>query len=176
MQLGLLIPRTLPTILFLSITILQTVVNSTVIAILLNAFEKNSSVLSAINARDEGSILPIYLALFILAHLFQLIFSLDGLANKNMIMIFGLISFNTLFFINSIIQITEINAASLVTGTDLHIIIWILPAMILVTEGVYLATVWSIYKEFGWQIYKKIGADRSVKRMYLWYQVSIVDL
>lgn len=87
-------------------------------------------------------------------------------------MIFSLLAFNTLFFIYSIIQITEINAASLVTGNALHIVIWFIPGMIAVTELVYLSTVWSIYQSFGWIIYKKIGADRGVKKMYLWYQVS----
>lgn len=43
--------------------------------------------------------------------------------------------------------------------------------MIAATEIVYLSTFWAIYREFGWTIYKRIGADRSIKTSFMWYQV-----
>lgn len=46
-----LIPRTFPTIIFLSITFIEMIVDSTIVAVLLNTYLKNTSVLSAINAR-----------------------------------------------------------------------------------------------------------------------------
>ena len=41
---------------------------------------------------------------------------------------------------------------------------------------VYLATFFPLYREFGWSIYKRIGADRGVKKMYMWFQVFICIL
>lgn len=176
MNLKLLIPRTWPTILFLSITIVQTIVDSTIIAILINSFEKNTTVLNALTARDENSILPVYLGLFILAHLFQFVLAVDAIAMRNMIQVLALLLFNTLFIVYSIIQITEINNSGSINGTALHVLVWFIPGMIVITEIVYLSTFWSIYKAFGWEIYKKIGADRSHKRMYLWYQIYVCIL
>lgn len=48
--------------------------------------------------------------------------------------------------------------------------------MIGITEIIYLGTFFALYREFGWSIYKRIGADRSVKKMYMWFQVFICVL
>lgn len=48
--------------------------------------------------------------------------------------------------------------------------------MIGITEVVYLGTFFPLYREFGWSIYKRIGADRGVKKMYMWFQVFICIL
>lgn len=44
--------------------------------------------------------------------------------------------------------------------------------MIAITEIAYLFLFMPLYREFGWSAYKKIGADRQLKRVYKWYQVS----
>ena len=93
-------------------SLVETIVDVVIVTILLNSFE--SSFVKTILARDEQSVLPVYLSLFILAHVFQFILSWDALAQKNTIQIVGLIIFNTLFLIYAIIQIIEIR--SLVTG------------------------------------------------------------
>jgi len=49
-------------------------------------------------------------------------------------------------------------------------------SMISLTELVYLACLWPIWREFGWQIFKTLGADRRVKRSYAWFQVLICVL
>lgn len=46
-----LIPKTYPTIIFLSITFIEMIVDSSIVAVLLNTYLKNTSVLSAVNAR-----------------------------------------------------------------------------------------------------------------------------
>lgn len=48
--------------------------------------------------------------------------------------------------------------------------------MISLTELVYLACLWPIWREFGWQIFKTLGADRRVKKSYAWFQVLICVL
>ena len=42
--------------------------------------------------------------------------------------------------------------------------------MVSLTEAVYVATIWHIWRDFGWQVFKRIGADRGIKRAYAWYQ------
>lgn len=92
-------------------------------------------------------------------------------------------------------QIVEIK--SLIVGKALSILIWFIPAyvtanypltpppstdawfllpprrMIGVTECVYLGLYWPIFNEFGWTIYKRIGADRAIKRYFMWYHVFV---
>jgi hypothetical protein len=39
-----------------------------------------------------------------------------------------------------------------------------------IAEIFYCVLSYNIFREFGWTIWKKIGADRRVKKMYLYYQ------
>lgn len=48
--------------------------------------------------------------------------------------------------------------------------------MISLTEVVYLGSFYYVYRDFGWQVFKKIGADRSIKKCYMWYQVFLCIL
>jgi hypothetical protein len=50
------------------------------------------------------------------------------------------------------------------------IILLIIPACIGISQVAFVYLTWHLFKEFGWQIYKQIGADRKIKRVYLWYQ------
>lgn len=98
----------------------------------------------------------------------------DAIIAKNTIQIVGLLVFNSLFLVYSCIQVTEIKDL-LETGT-LRALVWLIPAMISLTEATYLTTFFWIYKDFGWQVFKKIGADRSIKRIYAMYQVFLCIL
>ncbi|KAH8835418.1 hypothetical protein DL96DRAFT_1574132 [Flagelloscypha sp. PMI_526] len=93
--------------------------------------------------------MPVYLALFALAHIF-----------------------NAAFLLYSIIQITEIR-----DDTTLKIPITalttIIPIVISIAEIAYIALGWKIYNEFGWKVYKFLGADRRVKKMYANYQIFL---
>ena len=49
----------------------------------------------------------------------------------------------------------------------------IIPIVISVAELAYCALAWKIYTEFGWKVYKYLGADRSIKTMYAYYQIFL---
>ncbi|KAK4051290.1 hypothetical protein OIO90_004771 [Microbotryomycetes sp. JL221] len=158
--------------LFLGMTALETVVDIVIVAILLNSFE--DKIIDTIFQRNEDSVLPVYLGLFVLAHLVQLALAIDAIVAKNTIQILALNIFNTLFLIYSVIQITELR--ELLETKLLKILVWLIPVMISITETVYICTYWFIWKDFGWQIFKQIGADRSIKRAYAWYHVFLTVL
>ncbi|GAA5856404.1 hypothetical protein JCM8547_008728 [Rhodosporidiobolus lusitaniae] len=167
-----LLPTTPATIAFLSVTIFETLVDGVLVAILLNSFE--DKIWKAVLARDEKSVLPVYLGLFVLAHVFQLVLAVDALVAKNTIQVLALLVFNTLFMVYALVQIHEVR--NLVTGHVLRVLVWFIPGMISLTEITYLATIWFIYNEFGWQVFKRIGADRRIKKSYAWYQVFLCIL
>ncbi|GAA5830622.1 hypothetical protein JCM11251_002536 [Rhodosporidiobolus azoricus] len=166
------LPQTLATWAFFSVTALETIADGVIVAVLLNSFEEK--LWQTVLRRDEKSVLPVYLGLFILAHVFQLAFAIDALIAKNIIQIFGLLLFNSLFLVYSLVQIHEIH--SLIEGDVLRVLVWFIPGLISLTEVTYIVTIWPIWKEFGWSIFKKIGADLRVKRCYAWYQVFLVIL
>ncbi|ORY58371.1 hypothetical protein BCR35DRAFT_203909 [Leucosporidium creatinivorum] len=167
-----LLPTSPSSQLFLAMTALETVVDVCIVAILLNSFE--GKILSTVLERNEDSVLPVYLGLFVLAHLVQLVLAFDAIIAKNTIQVVALVVFNTLFLVYSIIQILEIKDL-LETGT-LRILVWLIPVMISLTEATYIGTFYWVYRDFGWQVFKKIGADRSIKRIYAMYQVFLCIL
>jgi len=132
----------------------------------LSTFEEG--LFSVVKARDESSVLPVYLGLFVLGHVWQLLLGFDAVLAKNIIQVLGLCLFNTLFLVYSFIEIIEIK--SLVAARVVGILIWVIPGMIGLTELVYLSTTYWIYSEFGWSIYKTFGPNLAVKRAHAWYQ------
>ncbi|GAA5971403.1 hypothetical protein JCM11641_008340 [Rhodosporidiobolus odoratus] len=167
-----LLPTTPSSIAWLSVTTLETVVDGVIVAILLNSFEEK--IWQTVLLRDERSVLPVYLGLFVLAHVTQLVLAVDAIVAKNTIQVVALLLFNTLFLVYAVVQIHEIR--NLVNGNVLQVLVWFIPGMISLTEATYVLTIWPIYKEFGWQVFKKIGADRRIKKCYAWYQVFICIL
>lgn len=89
----------------MGVTLVESIVDITIVAILLNSF--NDGLINIVNARDSSSVLPVYLGLFVLAHLFQFMIAVDAIRAKNMIQILGLCVFNTLFLAYSIVQVIE---------------------------------------------------------------------
>ncbi|SCV72690.1 BQ2448_4227 [Microbotryum intermedium] len=144
--------------------------DSCIVAVLLNSFEDH--IFQTVLKRNEDSVLPVYMGLFILAHVVQLVLAMDAIVAKNTIQVVALIMFNTLFLAYSIVQILEIK--TLIANGVLRILVWLIPGMILVTQITYLATFWFIYRDFGWQVFKRIGADRGIKKAYMWYQVFLM--
>ncbi|KAM0788015.1 hypothetical protein ACM66B_006214 [Microbotryomycetes sp. NB124-2] len=164
-------PKKLSSQLFLGMTALETVVDTVIVAVLLNSFE--DKIIDTIFQRNEDSVLPVYLGLFVLAHIVQLALAIDAIVAKNTIQL-ALNVFNTLFLAYSIIQISELR--ELLDSKTLRIIVWLIPVMISLTEATYIGTFWFIWRDFGWQIFKEIGADRSIKRAYAWYHVFLTAL
>lgn len=100
------LPTTLPSRLFLGVTLLETIVDVILVGIVLKNSFGNTGVVDRILAKDDGSVLPVYLGLFVLAHLFQLFLAFDALRNKNTLQVVGLCIFNTLFLAYSIIVVS----------------------------------------------------------------------
>ncbi|POW16063.1 hypothetical protein PSTT_01600 [Puccinia striiformis] len=167
---------------FLIITILESCIDIILEAIViarLNLIHSLKISLDDITATRTP--LVVYLGIFILAHLFQLYFALDALRHKNTIQLIGLCCFNFAFLVYAIIQVPEIREIELAKGIDSNsstpaVILLIIPACIGTCQVAFVYLTWHLFKEFGWQIYKQIGADRKIKRVYLWYQIQLVLL
>lgn len=120
----------------------------------------------------------VYLGIFVLAHVFQMVMALDAVYNRNTLQVFCLTAFNLSFMVYSIIQIGEIReiggALSEQTGISdipINVLTTIIPCVIAAAELAYIGLGWKIYTEFGWQVYKFLGADRQIKKMYAQFQV-----
>lgn len=169
-------------------------------AIILHLGDLFGSVFSFDSKQDGGeshNVLPVYLGLFCLAHVFQIVLAVDAIFQQNMIQIIGLCMFNFLFLIYSVVQINEVK-----TGFDemsghaasqhkiVPILLTVVPCVIGAAEFLFLVLSWKIYREFGWQVFKNLGADvrriwgsirvkssefttvsqRKIKKMYMKYQ------
>ncbi|GAA5822517.1 hypothetical protein JCM10212_002762 [Sporobolomyces blumeae] len=167
-----LVPTTLATRAWITVTVVETVVDVVIVAVLLNSFE--DKIWQTVLLRDEKSVLPVYLGLFVLAHVVQLTLAFDALVAKNTIQVLALLLFNTLFLAYAAIQIHEIR--DLINGPTLKVLVWFIPGMISLTELTYIVTIFPIYKEFGWSVFKRIGADRRIKKCFAWYQIFICML
>ncbi|PLW15208.1 hypothetical protein PCANC_18769 [Puccinia coronata f. sp. avenae] len=164
---------------FLLITLLESGIDIVLEAIVIARLKLIPSLKLPSNPGDFSparSPLAVYLAIFIAAHLFQLYFAVDALRHKNTIQLIGLCCFNFAFLVYAIIQVPEIREIETLqtaanTSTTPAIILLIIPVCIGISQIAFMYLTWYLFKEFGWQIYKQIGADRRIKRVYLWYQI-----
>lgn len=164
---------------FLLVTIIESFINITLEAIIIGRTDLLKSLLDA-QARTP---LAVYLAIFILAHLFQLFLAHDALRQKNTIQLIGLCWFNLAFLVYAVIQVPEIKEIEETGTRDSHestssstILLLAIPAVITISEIFFIYLLWYLFREFGWQVYKQIGADRRLKRMYFIYQIFICVL
>jgi len=168
------LPNTLATRLFLLITLIEFAVDVSLQSFVLAKGEFLHNLFN--EAPDERSALPIYVAIFAAAHLFQTILAVDAIINKNTIQIIALCVFNLMFLVYSVMQIQEVKTAFQRIGNpdpSVPTIVSIVPIMIGITEIIYCFLSWKIFKEFGWVIFKNLGADRRIRKMFLQYQVFI---
>ncbi|TCD70065.1 hypothetical protein EIP91_005046 [Steccherinum ochraceum] len=122
--------------------------------------------------------MPVYLALFALAHVFQFGMALDAVYARNTLQFIFLTVFNGILLAYSVIQITEVEGLippntpgfSHIPIKDLTRII---PIVVAVAECAYIGLGYKIYTEFGWKVYKYLGADIRIKTMYAHYQVFL---
>ncbi|KAJ7783552.1 hypothetical protein DFH07DRAFT_191021 [Mycena maculata] len=115
------------------------------------------------NAPPDGDVvsehkMPVYLAIFALAHLFQGIMALDAVYARNTLQFICLTIFNALFLVGHV---------------PINVLTTIIPIVISIAEIAYIALGWKIYNEFGWKVYKFLGADRRIKKMYANYQIYV---
>ncbi|CAL1696480.1 unnamed protein product [Somion occarium] len=122
--------------------------------------------------------MPVYLAIFALAHVFQFAMALDAVYARNTLQFIALTLFNAIFLVYAVIQIGEINGLIPAqtpgfSHIPIDVLTKIIPCVIAVAEVAYIALGWKIYTEFGWKVYKFLGADRRIKTMYAHYQIFL---
>jgi len=171
------LPDSLYCRLYVLTVVIQTIVDLAIEGELLVRFHQ-----AGLGAGDDTAAgsrkMKVYLGIFVLAHVFQMIMALDAVYNRNTLQVFCLTAFNLAFMIYSIIQIGEIReiggSLSQQTGISdipINVLTTIIPCVIAAAELAYIGLGWKIYTEFGWQVYKFLGADRQIKRMYAQFQV-----
>ncbi|KAJ3291725.1 hypothetical protein HK104_005863 [Borealophlyctis nickersoniae] len=127
---------------------------------------------------------PVYLIIFIIAQLFQIVLCWDAVWHKNTIQIVGFVAFNLCVCAYSIFQYSQMigivnNSAAALLEHDkqtLQAVLIVIPIVVAVFEAMFLFFAFKLYLEFGWKIYKKIGADPKMRNMYRVYQIFLMLL
>jgi len=159
--------------LFVITVLIETTIDLSIEAELLLRVHDTTSDTTSDN--DERKKMPVYLAIFALAHVFQFLMAIDAVYARNTLQFMMLTVFNALFLIYAVVQITEIR--EIIPSTDssskipINLLTTVIPIVISVAELAYIGLGWKIYNEFGWKVYKFLGADRRIKKMYAHYQI-----
>ncbi|KAF5337007.1 hypothetical protein D9611_003175 [Ephemerocybe angulata] len=174
------IPESVACRLYLATVLVETTIDLAIEGeLFLRVQEKVKADQSALgeDAEPTSRRMPVYLAIFALAHVFQFIMALDAVYARNTLQFICLAIFNALFLMYAIIQIGEVQTAmagdssSVISSVPIHVLTIIIPIVISVAEIAYIALGWKIYHEFGWKVYKFLGADRRIKKLYANYQI-----
>lgn len=128
--------------------------------------------------------LPIYLYIFVTAHLLQLILTVTAIRTRNTIQVIALAVFNGMLLAYAGIEVAEIRqtldvvpASADVAGAHrlltlpLNILTGIVVGVIGLAEVVIVVLTYFVWREFGWRIYKFLGADLRIRTYYRQYQV-----
>jgi len=135
--------------------------------------------------------IPCYLALFVLAELFELLMAFDALRLRNVIQLIGILVFHVALVVFATIQIHETKAALVrLPNCDAtvnyvrcggrgtlyrkveHFLIAV-PAVIAASWFVMIFFVKALFHEFGWAVFRIVGANPAMKTMYQFYEVLI---
>lgn len=189
-QLRKLIPASLACRLLLLTVFLEAVIDIAIQANILwrfqlevdSAEESSDTTSSALEANKRR--LPVYLYIFVTAHIVQLGLTVYAIRTRNTIQVIGLAIFNGLFVIYAGIEIEEIRnilgnttpAANAQTTHNLltlplNVLTAIVIAVVAASEIAVVVLTWFIWREFGWRIYRFLGADLRIRRFYLQYQI-----
>ncbi|THH08687.1 hypothetical protein EW146_g8910 [Bondarzewia mesenterica] len=167
------IPDSLACRLYVVIVLLETAVDLGIEGDLLVRFNEADALDNVVSRK-----MPVYLSVFVFAHVFQLAMAIDAVYARNTLQFVSLTIFNALLLVYAIIQTSEIrNSLSTIidqrgiSHIPVDVLTTILPIVISVSELAYIALGWKIYTEFGWKVYKFLGADRRIKQMYAHYQI-----
>ncbi|WVR05710.1 hypothetical protein IAU60_002734 [Kwoniella sp. DSM 27419] len=182
-----LIPSTLYTKLLLATILTETVINLAIEANILYRFNEEVKSTDSTDLELENKRrLPIYLIIFGLAHLWQIVLTVIAIRTKNTIQVMSVTAFNYAFLGYAVIQIYELrtilgdNLAEELTGdhdtaTLMTIPLNVLTALIIaiVAASCLILSVLSFYlqREFGWQRYRFLGADLMIREYYFKLQV-----
>ncbi|KAI0286773.1 hypothetical protein BGY98DRAFT_1104894 [Russula aff. rugulosa BPL654] len=171
------LPDSIACRLYVITVLVETTIDLVIEGDLLLRFHKADNVSS-----DSGDItsqkLPVFLSIFVLAHIFQLAMALDAVYARNTLQFFALTVFNALFLLYAIIQSSEVQHSLTSVSSEggfshlpVKVLTTVLPIVISIAEVAYIALAWTIYNEFGWKVYKFLGADRQIKKMFAAYQI-----
>jgi len=135
--------------------------------------------------------IPCYLALFVLAEVFELLMAFDALRLRNVIQLAGILLFHAALVVFAAIQIHETKAA-LVRSKDcdgtvdyvtcggpgtlytkVEHFLFAVPIVIAAAWVIMIFFVRALYSEFGWAVFRIVGANRAMKTMYQFYEVLI---
>ncbi|EJD55460.1 hypothetical protein AURDEDRAFT_109782 [Auricularia subglabra TFB-10046 SS5] len=171
------LPNSIACRLYLLVVLIETVIDIVIEVDLLVLINQNAPPDNT-QARLEFDRLPVYLVVFGLAHLFQLVLALDAVHAQNTLQFLFLAVFNVLLLAYAIVQRSEIiefvpKSSSGISHIPVQALTSIIAVVIGLSEIGYIALGYKIYTEFGWKVYKLLGADRSVKRMYMHLQVFL---
>ncbi|WVQ85577.1 hypothetical protein IAT38_007743 [Cryptococcus sp. DSM 104549] len=182
------IPSTTLTRILLATIILELIIDLAVEGNILYRFNEEVKSTSSTDLEVENKRrLPIYLIIFGLAHLWQLVLTVIAIRTKNTVQVIAVTLFNYAFLGYAIIQIYELRkilgdnlAAGLTsesgTGTTLMTIpLNVLTALIIgvVAASCLVLSVLCVLlrREFGWQRYRFLGADLMIREYYFKLQV-----
>ncbi|KZW02046.1 hypothetical protein EXIGLDRAFT_637823 [Exidia glandulosa HHB12029] len=172
------LPNSMACRLYLLTVLIETIVDIAIEVDLLVLLNQQSHTSADRATQLEFERLPVYLVVFGLAHLFQLVLALDAVHAQNTLQFLFLAGFNALLLAYAIVQASEIREFVNPNTPGLsHIPVNVMTTIIAVVIGLceigYIVLGWKIYTEFGWKVYKLLGADRSVKRMFVHLQVFL---
>ncbi|KAJ8507522.1 hypothetical protein ONZ45_g10113 [Pleurotus djamor] len=172
------LPESIACRLYVFTVIIETAVDLAIEGEILVRVNRQNEAVAQEELSTAAQKMPVYLSIFALAHVFQLVLAIDAVYARNTLQFIALAIFNALFLLYAIIQISEIRDAfahsTVVEGFSnipVNILTTIIPIVISVAEVCYIALGWKIYNEFGWKLYKELGADRTIKKMFANYQV-----
>jgi len=165
--------------LFFAITVVEAVVNCALEAVMFYFVASKVNIRQNIQAR----VVPTYLAIYILAFLFQVVFTFLAIRQRNTIQNIGLVIFNACFLAYSGVQITEIpKSVNMIdykdvktTADDLNRqmrpFLIVIPVITGIAQIAYTYLAYRIYQDFGWLVFKRLGADRKIHRYYFYYEI-----
>lgn len=169
--------------LFLLITLAEASINIAIESMLFVRYQFHRKTHPTPDDESKSRALPVFVIVFSIAHIYQFLLAVDAVINRNTILVIGSIIFNACFLVYSLIQISEMRTVlgdGVAQGSSQTVPVQVLtgaiPIVIALAEISFVVLGWKLWKEFGWQIYKKIGADRSLKRGYLHYQIYVALL
>ncbi|KAK8865748.1 hypothetical protein IAR55_000895 [Kwoniella newhampshirensis] len=181
------IPSTSLTRILLATILIETVINLTIEGNILYRFrdEASSSDSSTLLIENKRR-LPIYLIIFGLAHLWEIVLTVIAIRTKNTIQVIAVTAFNYAFLGYAVIQIYELrkilgdNLSEELTGNDDRTTLLTLPLNVLTALIIAVVAVCCLVlsvlcvflqREFGWLRYRFLGADLMIREYYFKLQV-----
>jgi len=135
--------------------------------------------------------IPCYLALFVLAEIFEMLMVIDAMYMRNIIQLLGIVVFHLGLMITAALQVHETRIAVVrLAHCDASVdpilcggqgTLWSRVLPLLIVSPCFIGVSWlalcfymkDLYAEFGWAIFHAVGANPKMKQMYRHYQILI---